>query len=196
MSTNEMMKWSEIYCLWQSEVRKFSNLLNQTKCLRVAITKPQYGPLYYYNWVPNGTVDTSIQEDIKVLASAWPEIGTSWSKGTIRTAALLADCKTEEDTAAVWLCAFALTLLRSGSKWDETKRNAAKIEQEARTVFASEHEYWHTSSRAFFPQFYLPDGLFWDADNLSISTLIELAVVNASLVAAHYTPVEYFQKRP
>ncbi len=152
MSKNEMMKWSEIYCLWKSRVRKFPNLLSQTVCLKSEITKPQYGPLFYYNWVSNGTVDTSIREDMTALASGWTEIGTSWSKGTIRTAALLADCKTEEETAAVWLCAFTLILLRSESKWDDTMRNAAKIEQEARTVFASEHGYWHTSSREFFPK--------------------------------------------
>jgi hypothetical protein len=38
------------------------------------------------------------------------EIEAGWSKGTIRTAALLCSCEKEEEFAAVWICAFVLSL--------------------------------------------------------------------------------------
>lgn len=137
------------------------------------------------------TEEEAVQEDLKILASGYPEVGTSWSRGTIKTASLLADCETEEEFAAVWLSAFALSLTRKGGEWDTTKRNAAIIEQEACSIVTKRHGYWHASSRDFFPVFYIPTNLFWESKDLSAATLVELAAINAALVMAHFIPVEY-----
>ena len=64
------------------------------------------------------------------------EIEAGWSKGTIRTAALLCSCEKEEEFAAVWICAFVLSLTRGRSGGDETHRNAFNLEYEAAPVFA------------------------------------------------------------
>ena len=91
------------------------------------------------------------------------EIEAGWSKGTIRTAALLCSCEKEEEFAAVWICAFVLSLMRGRSGGDETHRNA----------------------------FYIPMELFWEDKKLSVSALVKLAALNAAVVIGNYTPVEY-----
>lgn len=64
------------------------------------------------------------------------EIEAGWSKGTIRTAALLCSCEKEEEFATVWICAFVLSLTRGRSGGDGTHRNAFNLEYEAAPVFA------------------------------------------------------------
>ena len=108
------------------------------------------------------------------------EIEAGWSKGTIRTAALLCSCEKEEEFAAVWICAFVLSL-----------RNAFNLEYEAAPVFARKYGYWHSNSREFFPEFYIPMELFWEDKKLSVSALVKLAALNAAVVIGNYTPVEY-----
>ena len=99
------------------------------------------------------------------------EIEAGWSKGTIRTAALLCSCEKEEEFAA--------------------HRNAFNLEYEAAPVFARKYGYWHSNSREFFPEFYIPMELFWEDKKLSVSALVKLAALNAAVVIGNYTPVEY-----
>ena len=190
-SEDARVSWRELYSYWNLAIKKFPQLGSETSCLKVDITEPKFVPIYYFNWVPKAETQKAVQADIKQLASGWPEIGDSWSKGTVRTAGLLASCETKEETAAVWLSAFALSLLRKGKHWNTTKRNAADIEQEAHILLAGKHGYWHASSKEFFPQFYIPEKLFWESQELSVSTLVELAALNAALVSANFVPVEY-----
>ena len=81
------------------------------------------------------------------------EIEAGWSKGTIRTAALLCSCEKEEEFAAVWICAFVLSLTRGRSGGDETHRNAFNLEYEVAPVFARKYGYWHSNSREFSRNF-------------------------------------------
>ena len=191
MNKNDTATWRQIYDDWNWAVRDFPELRSLSCCMKINITQPQYGPVYHFDWVAKGTEEEAVQEDLKILASGYPEVGTAWSRGTIKTASLLADCETEEEFAAVWLSAFALSLTRKGGGWDTTKRNAAIIEQEACSIVTKKHGYWHASSRDFFPAFYIPTNLFWESKDLSAATLVELAAINAALVMAHFTPVEY-----
>lgn len=119
------------------------------------------------------------------------EIEAGWSKGTIRTAALLCSCEKEEEFAAVWICEFVLSLTRGRSGGDETHRNAFNLEYEVAPVFARKYGYWYSNSREFFPEFYIPMELFWEDKKLSVSALVKLAALNAAVVIGNYTPVEY-----
>ncbi len=191
MNKNNTPKWNDIYRDWKIETRKFPELCGQLRYLSVNISKPQYGQCYFFDWVPKIDEENAIQAGVTALASGWPEVGTSWSKGTIKTASLLASCETEEECAAVWLCSFALSLLRHETDRCETYRNALHLEHEACAVFARKYGYWHSSSRDLLPESYIPANLLWESKDLSVSTLVELAAINAALVMTHYTPVEY-----
>ena len=99
--------------------------------------------------------------------------------------------KRKKSFAAVWICAFVLSLTRGRSGGDETHRNAFNLEYEAAPVFARKYGYWHSNSREFFPEFYIPMELFWEDKKLSVSALVKLAALNAAVVIGNYTPVEY-----
>ncbi len=191
MNRDNTVKWKDIYHIWQAAVRKYPELQNLPLYRSVAFSEPRFGPCFYFNWIKKEEEEKAIREDLAALASSWPEVGMNWSRGTVKTAGLLAFCETEEEAAAVWICAFALFLDRRGGGRNTTTGNAYLLEREACGVFARKRGYWHTSSRDFFPDCYIPEGLLWERETLSVSTLVELAAINAAMVMTHYTPVEY-----
>ena len=75
--------------------------------------------------------------------------------------------------------------------WIEKEREKESMEYEAAPVFARKYGYWHSNSREFFPEFYIPMELFWEDKKLSVSALVKLAALNAAVVIGNYTPVEY-----
>ena len=191
MNKNDTMKWEDIYKVWKWEMCKFPVLSAQKYCLKTEISKPRFGPCYSFNWIEKEREKESIESDVAALTSGRMEIEAGWSKGTIRTAALLCSCEKEEEFAAVWICAFVLSLTRGRSGGDETHRNAFNLEYEAAPVFARKYGYWHSNSREFFPEFYIPMELFWEDKKLSVSALVKLAALDAAVVIGNYTPVEY-----
>ena len=158
MSKNDTMKWEDIYKVWKWEMCKFPVLSAQKYCLKTEISKPRFGPCYSFNWIEKEREKESIESDVAALTSGRMEIEAGWSKGTIRTAALLCSCEKEEEIAP---------------------------------VFARKYGYWHSNSREFFPEFYIPMELFWEDKKLSVSALVKLAALNAAVVIGNYTPVEY-----
>lgn len=100
-------------------------------------------------------------------------------------------CESEEEMAAIWLCAFALAIERNSRNGDSLSRLAAEIQYKACPLFAQKYGYWHHQSRDFFPEFYIKSGLLREENSISLPAFIELAVLNAALVMNHYTPVEY-----
>lgn len=109
------MKWEDIYKVWKWEMCKFPVLSAQKYCLKTEISKPRFGPCYSFNWIEKEREKESIESDVAALTSGRMEIEAGWSKGTIRTAALLCSCEKEEEFAAVWICAFVLSLTRGRS---------------------------------------------------------------------------------
>lgn len=191
MNREQIVKWKDIYSWWKAAIIIFSEIQGSIRCLRVDISEPKYGPICYYDWVKKDNEEATVKAGVAALASRWSELDSPWSKGTINTVSMLASCEAEEEFAAIWLCAFSLTLLRRGLDRSGTRKNAACIERESCAVFARKYGYWHHSSRDFFPEFYIPDGLLWESEDLSVLSLVELAAVNASLVMSHFTPIEY-----
>lgn len=191
MNKENIVQWDDIYHYWRAATSKFPELQGPLRCLRADISEPKYGPIYYYDWVEKENAEAAIQKGVTALASGWPELGTPWSKGTIRTACLLVSCKTEEELAAVWLCASSLSLLRNGAGESGMQRGAADIELKTCKIFARKYGYWHSNSRDIFPELYIPMKLLRDSKDISVPMLLELAVINAALVMAHFTPVEY-----
>ena len=183
--------WEKIYGVWKIATLRFPELRGPLHYRSVNFSKPEYGPCYYFDWLTNGEEQMKIETSLKALASTWSDIPTNWSKGTIQTAALLTCCENEEELAAVWICAFALSLIRTRAIKGETQRNAVNLEHEACLLFVHDYGYWHSNSRDLFPEFYIPMDLFWDDKKFSMEELIEFAAMNAALVLAHYTPVEY-----
>ena len=188
-------KWEDIYQHWKFAARKYPELQGENKCLKIEINEPRFGQVYHYNWIDNSKKEQSIKKDISALASMYLDIGEEWSKGTIKTAGILSCCETEEEFAAVWICAFVTEIERNRSEPTETLRNAMRIAYEAYNIFVSKCGNWHSASRMLFPESYIPISLFYDTKNMSFQTLVELAAINAALVLAHYTPVEYKLKR-
>ena len=192
MSLESTIKWKDIYLIWDAATTRLPELCKRPCCRSVDISKPLFGPCYYYNWVKNGEMDIAIQKDLAILDSEFLEVGMSWSKGTLMTASLLSSCQDGEELAAVWLCAFALTLLRQNIiDHQETRILLSNLQREACAVFARKYGYWHSNSRTLLPEFYIPTELFWENTPLSLSVLVELAAINAASVLAHYTPIEY-----
>ncbi len=191
MKNEKELPWEEIYHLWQLAMTKYPELKDPNLCQRRLFSEPRFGPIYHFNWVNKNNMEAAIQEDLRILASAWPEIGSQWSKGTIMTAALLASCETEEELAAVWLSAFARSWLGRGYPTNTTEHNLSNISEKARFVFAPRYGYWHHNSSDLFPEEYISRYLLYSCDELSAMSIVDLAAANASLVMTHYTPVEY-----
>ncbi len=190
----DILEWKDIYELWGYAISELPELHIQQPHLSVGFSEPKYGQVCYFNWARKGDEEKTVQSDLVTL-SRWQEIGENWSKGTIRTASILARCETDEERAAVWIAACMLSLTRSGIAINTTIRNAHQIEHQARIYFTHKYGYWHTNSREFFPEFYIPNGLLWDGKELTAPTLIELAALNASMVLTHYTMIEYKMSR-
>ena len=85
MNKNDKATWRQIYDDWNWAVRDFPELRSLSCCMKINITQPQYGPVYHFDWVAKGTEEEAVQEDLKILASGYPEVGTAWSRGTIKT---------------------------------------------------------------------------------------------------------------
>lgn len=84
MNKNDKATWQQIYDDWNWAVRDFPELRSLSYCMKINITQPQYGPVYHFDWVAKETEEEAVQEDLKILASGYPEVGTSWSRGTIK----------------------------------------------------------------------------------------------------------------
>lgn len=181
--------WQEIYEYWKWAAADFPELKWPESCRKIAISEPQFGSYYHFNWVERATETASIQRDIAMIAS-YCDVAYQWSKGTQYTAALLSTSETEEEFAMVLICAYMLEISRNTFPVNDTVRHAKQIEDVCRNSLAGKYS-WHFKSREFFPRSYLPPMLFNEANALEVSTLIGLAAVNAALVLRYYIPVAY-----
>ena len=176
------MKWEDNF-IKSGNGKCVNFLFYQLKkyCFKTEISKPRFGPCYSFNWIEKEREKESIESDVAALTSGRMEIEAGWSKGTIRTAALLCSCEKEEEFAAVWICAFVLSLTRGRSGGDETHRNAFNLEYEAAPVFCE--KIWLLAfkfKRNFSRNFIFLWNCFGKIKKLSVSALVKIGSTQCS----------------
>lgn len=150
------MSWEEVYALWKEGLRYFPKMLSDPVTVeKVFVRCEREGHyIYGYDWLDNAAAE-SRKRLIDENPSEFLFFTEPTARGTIRTAEMLAEARSEEELAAVWIAATAREL--SDYRLERGAGCCAEQLRYAALDFLQERfRLWHHAMRHLVPEIVIP----------------------------------------
>lgn len=149
MSDMQTMSWADVYDLWKHCSCALPNVLNEKTPVSILPVKWECpdSSFYGYDWRTCEDVDRNIDTIRENIM--WFLYDNCSNRGTIHTASLLAEAKTEEEQAAIWIAATAFEL-KDCETSDEYYYSQFYVA--ARNYLRGKYKLWHHAMRKLVPE--------------------------------------------
>ena len=199
MMFDDELTWEKIYSYWCYFECFYPELKDPMNYIIKPVPKKceqKVSQLYHSTWIEKNTRNEPKKTEAALFEQMMRDNAFLWNAGTIHTAYLLTLCQTEEERAAIWISAFARTIICKNEYLNPKDRKAIYFKLEdilykSCALFAPLQGGWHVKSQTFFPQFFFPHYILSEKNDFSYVSLIEMAATNAALILNHYTPITY-----
>ncbi len=194
MKKTEALTWEEVYNHWHTyTVCRSTTLLEPLSAHEIHVNFRGDAKFYGYDWLSQKEYEER-KRVIDTNVTSFLLLTESTNKGTIRTVQMLAEARDDEERAAIWLYAVTREFMETarGSAY----RFASQINGVCWTFLSGRFFMWHHAMKRLVPQSYISYDLLVDTDYSSVEAIIDLAILNAELVAHEYVPILYSSLKP
>ena len=169
MQKHAEITWAEMFRQWQQYRERFPQLFGDFPVTRVFIPCPPTDELLFwgYDWIK---------------PRAFLHLGDVLNKGTLHTLHMLAETKSDEERAAIWISAFLYDVLDSRIIHSDTGGFSCKLHSVSYGFLRSKYYLWHHAMRKLVPEIFF--GYEFSAHALfdSREPFIEMAAIHAEIV--------------
>ncbi|MEA4830877.1 MAG: hypothetical protein VB121_12970 [Enterococcus thailandicus] len=149
---------------------------------------------YGYDWLTRSELYKR-KEIIEKNPSEFLYFTQPTNKGTIHTLSMLMEAKDEEESAAIWIYAFAKELADT-NVGGNIGRYAYQLCDASRDFLSNHYYLWHHAMKKLVPELFINYNIYLETQFHSIEAIIELARLNAALVLYEYVPILYSSLKP
>jgi hypothetical protein len=187
----DQMKWEDVYELWKSGSYKFPKILTVPVSAETVYIEYEQrrGYIYGYDWLENAEAQERkqlIKKDPIELLYFTKHI----NKGTIQTAEMLVEARSEEELAAVWIAATSKELsdYQSGSG---VGRYANMLYRAACEFLSNRYFLWHHAMKKLVPEIMIPSGVLKNMVCKDPEPVIGLIQMNTVLLKSTWNILRY-----
>ena len=191
MREMDKVSWEEIYNYWSLYSMHGPSILNQPILpVELYIDYSQHSGVFYgYDWL---TQEEYISRKTTVVSNITEFLYFTkpTNKGTMHTLNMLINSVSDEERAAIWICAFAKEI---SDHYDQGNIGLYAYQlSNAATEFLSQHFYmWHHAMRKLIPEIFINRSIYSKTEFATINAIIELARLNAAITLQEYVPILY-----
>lgn len=185
--------WPKIYKTWKAQKTypEFGRQAENVEVIDIPLNyNPEEGYYYGYDWLASDSVPKNITNDPYTFFFSMEHA----NKGTLRTAARLAESETAEERAAAWINATVEEIMRTAKRINSEQHVfLTKIMRSASDflVGAGYSYNWHHRMSKFVPEIYISQEQIANVKPGNIGALIRLIQMNAARVQSEYQILRY-----
>jgi len=187
--------WQEIFTCYKRLANRISpELLDQMDVIKINFKYEGKWQIAGYDWIESTNYDKRIHY-ITEQTDSFLYFGPSLKKGTLQTLEYLVDAKEDSEIlAAIWIYATLKEVQNYiPDSWrGEGYRIISKVEDAVFILLKENGIAWHHAMRSLVPEIYFSHSLLENITIDTLSTLIELIIINSAFIKKNYKIV-YFE---
>jgi hypothetical protein len=187
----EQMKWEDAYKLWKRGCYKFPKLLADPVTAETVCVEYKQGGhyIYGYDWL-----ETTEAQERKQLIEENPVeflyFTKPTNKGTIQTAEMLVEARSEEELAAIWIAATAKELYDYRGE-SNVSRYAYMLHLTACEFLNSRYFLWHHAMKRLVPEIMIPSCVLENVVCQDPAPVVGLIQMNTVLLKSTWNILRY-----
>lgn len=191
MQKHAEVTWDEVFQQWRRYRLRFPQLFGDFPVTRVFVPcQPADGAFWGYDWIKPEQYEKRIKY-VTEYPRAFLHLGDVLNKGTLHTLHMLAETKSDEERAAIWISAFLYDVLDSRIIHSDTGGFTYKLYSASYEILRSKYYLWHHAMRKLVPEIFLGYEFLAHVSFDSWEPFIEMAAIHAEIVMNRYVAVLY-----
>lgn len=185
----EQMAWKDAYDLWEAGSWRLPGVLSVPAAETIFVDYQQEDSYFYgYDWLSKEEAGQRKETIAKNLAAFY--LATPTNKGTTQTAAMLAEARSDEERAAVWIAATAKELQDRGGG-QGLSRQAWALHIAALGFLRERCGVWHHAMRRLVPEIMIPRAVLESLACRDAEPVMGLIQMNVLLLKNEYRILRY-----
>ena len=186
----EQMKWEDVYKLWRMCGYHFPKVLTEpVSAETVFVEYKQGGYIYGYDWL-EATEAQGMKQLIEKNPTQFLYFTKPSNKGTIQTAEMLAEARSEEELAAIWIAATTkeLSEYRVGGNLGHYPHI---LHMAACEFLRTRYYLWHHAMKRLVPEILIPSSVLKSIVCKDAAPVVGLVQMNTVLLKSTWSILRY-----